>query len=65
LPESRQASEHRQEDDDLSDVISFRDYAQEITDVLIDLAPDLTASQILEIRLRLAAAAMQRGWLKD
>jgi CspA family cold shock protein len=64
-PEYSHALGYRHEDDNLSDVISSRDYAQEITDVLIDLAPDLTASQIVEIRMKLIGAANERGWLED
>ena len=64
-PEYPHAPEYRHEDDNLSDVISSREYAQEITDVLIDLAPDLTASQIVEIRTGLTGTANQRGWLED
>jgi cold shock protein len=50
-------------DDELSEVISEREYAAEITDALIAFCPEVTAAQIVSIRKRLADLARRRGWL--
>src|SRR5258708_38079348 len=52
-------------EDDLSEIISEREYVAEITDALIACCPDVTASQILAIRARLVSTARRRGWLDD
>lgn len=50
---------------ELCDVIPTTAYAREITDVLIAVAPSMTAAQIVQIRERLTAQARNRGWLED
>ena len=52
-------------EDDLSEVISARQYIAEITDVLIATCPEMTAGQIVAIRDRLVAAARKRRWIDD
>jgi len=52
-------------DDDLSEVITTAEYTQEITEILIAVAPAVTAAQIVEVRDRLAQRAQRRGWLED
>ncbi len=52
-------------EDSLVDVLSRSDYAREITDVLITVLPHIKASEIIEVRQRLCAAADHRGWLDD
>jgi CspA family cold shock protein len=49
----------------LLDVLSNAEYEREITDVLISVLSSITASEIVEVRRRLSAAAAQRGWLED
>ncbi len=53
------------EDEKLSEVISTADYTREITEALIEVSSEITASQIVEIRQRLTVAAYRRGWLED
>ncbi|HET8680606.1 MAG TPA: cold shock domain-containing protein [Micromonosporaceae bacterium] len=50
---------------ELCDVIPTAAYAREITDVLIAVAPGMTAAQIVQVRERLTAQARHRGWLED
>ena len=52
-------------DEDLSEVISTRQYGREITDVLIGSCPDMTVAQIVRVRNLLSESARQRGWLED
>jgi cold shock protein len=52
-------------DDELSDVISAREYGAEITDALIVNCPEITASQIVAIRNRLVELARGHGWLDE
>jgi cold shock protein len=51
-------------DDDLCEVIPATEFAQAITDVLIDAAPSVTGAQISQIRQRLVAYARRYGWLE-
>jgi cold shock protein len=52
-------------DDELSEVIPAVEYANEITDALINFCPNVTAAQIVEIRKRLTVSARRRGWIED
>ncbi|MEU0156545.1 cold-shock protein [Micromonospora fulviviridis] len=52
-------------DEDLLEVISAAQYANEITDAIIRSCPDVTAAQIVAARQRLVSAAGRRGWLDD
>ena len=51
------------DDDELCDVLSVAEYAQQITDVLIDAVPAITGAQIMRVRQQLVAFAQQRGWV--
>jgi hypothetical protein len=50
--------------DDGLEVLSVSDYQREITDVLLAIAPTITAGQIVEIRDRLTGPARIRGWIE-
>jgi cold shock protein len=50
---------------DVCDFLSAEEYGRELTNVLLEAAGDLTASQILEIRGRLVAAAAVHGWVEE
>jgi CspA family cold shock protein len=52
-------------DDQLCDVISAQEFAQKVTEVLIDVAPSITGAQITEVRARLLVFARQRGWVEN
>lgn len=47
------------------DVVSADEFAHEVTDVLISVAPALTGAQIAEIRKRLTQYARDLGWVDD
>jgi cold shock protein len=51
-------------DDELCEVVPATEYAQAVTDVLIDVAPSVTGAQIAQIRQRLVAYARRYGWLE-
>jgi cold shock CspA family protein len=51
------------EDDELCDVLSPAEFAQEVTDLLIDLLPDITGTQITRVRRRLITLAQAHGWV--
>jgi CspA family cold shock protein len=53
------------EADGLCDVMRRAEFSREVTDLLIDAAPSLTAAQIVQIRQRLLASAERRGWIED
>jgi cold shock protein len=44
-------------------LLSRNEYLTEITDILISIAPDITARQILKIRIELARRAARRSWI--
>ncbi|MET9921817.1 cold-shock protein [Streptomyces sp. NPDC059605] len=50
------------DDDALCDVLSPSEFTRDVTDVLLESAPTLTGSQILQIRRGLLQFAKNRGW---
>ncbi|MFD0687234.1 cold-shock protein [Actinomadura fibrosa] len=56
---------HRPEEDDgLCDVLSAKEFLQEVTELLLDEAPDLTGAQITHLRRTLLAFAHKYGWVE-
>ncbi|MBB5158643.1 cold-shock protein [Saccharopolyspora phatthalungensis] len=55
---------NRRDDDELCDVLSTTEFAQKITDVLIEAAPSMTGGQILQVRRQLVAFAQRHGWVE-
>lgn len=53
------------DDDQLCDVISTAEFSQQVTDVLINTVPTITAGQIVEVRTRLLDHARRHGWIED
>ncbi len=51
--------------DGLCEVVRRAEFSREVTELLIDAAPSLTAAQIVQIRQRLLASAQRRGWIED
>lgn len=51
------------EDDEDCEVLSAEEYSSEITEALMETAPNLTGAQIMKIRERLIAAGYRRGWV--
>lgn len=52
------------DDDELCDVLSASEFGQQITDVLIEVVPDVTGAQIMRVRRRLVAFAQAHGWVE-
>lgn len=53
------------DDDQLCDIIPANEFAQKITEVLIDVAPTVTGAQIAQVRQQLLAYARRHGWIED
>ncbi|MFD9540904.1 cold-shock protein [Streptomyces sp. NPDC060022] len=53
------------DDDSLCDVLGAAEYIREVTDVLLESAPSLTGSQILQVRSGLVQFSMGHGWIED
>lgn len=62
--EQRSAAVDR-DDDQLCDVISAGQFAQKVTEILIEVAPQVTGAQINQIRQRLLAFGRRHGWIED
>ncbi|MET7395748.1 cold shock domain-containing protein [Dactylosporangium sp. NPDC005572] len=53
------------DDDGLCDVLSSREFSQEVTELLIQHVPSLTGSQIAQARQHLVAFARSHGWVES
>jgi CspA family cold shock protein len=58
-PEPRAA-----DDDVLCDVLSVKEFLEEVTETLLDAAPSITGEQIVHIRQRMAQVAHSHGWVE-
>lgn len=52
-------------EDPMCDVLSVAEYTRSVTELLLETAPGLTGTQILDIRRRLVEFGKQRGWAED
>jgi cold shock protein len=52
------------DDDVLCDVLSVKEFLEEVTEALLDSAPSLTGDQIVHIRQRMAQVAHTHGWVE-
>ncbi|GAA2441936.1 cold shock domain-containing protein [Streptomyces glaucus] len=52
-------------DESLCDVLTTGEYLHEITEILLNAAPSLTAEQILAVRRRLLQFGRDHGWTED
>jgi cold shock CspA family protein len=50
-------------DDAMCDVLSPAEFGHEVTEMLMEAAPDLTGKQILQLRQSLLELAQKRGWV--
>ena len=53
------------DDEQLCDVVPANEFAQKITEVLIDVAPAVTGAQIAAVRQHLLTYGRRHGWLED
>ncbi|MGQ4511477.1 cold shock domain-containing protein [Streptomyces sp. DW26H14] len=51
-------------DDGLCDILSAREFSDEVTEALLSAAPGITAEQILQIRSHLGRLATGHGWVE-
>ncbi|MCI2416073.1 cold shock domain-containing protein [Saccharopolyspora sp. K220] len=56
-------AEGRRDDDELCDVLPASEFAQKITDVLIEAVPSMTGGQIVQVRKQLVGFAQRHGWV--
>jgi cold shock CspA family protein len=62
---SEPRSESRAADDDmLCDVLSVKEFLEEVTETLLAAAPSITGEQIVHIRQRMAQVAHNHGWVE-
>jgi cold shock CspA family protein len=52
-------------DDDLCDVLSVKEFLEEVTEALLESAPGVTGDQIVHIRQRMAQLAHTHGWVES
>lgn len=50
--------------DELSDVLTKEEFFYEVTEIILQIAPTVSAEQILQIRSGLEAAARRHGWVE-
>lgn len=60
-PLSRQAADG---DDVLCDVLNAEEYVRDVTEVLLESAPGLTAAHILQVRQGMLQFAKNHGWIE-
>ncbi|QXJ21466.1 cold shock domain-containing protein [Actinomadura graeca] len=61
----RGALAHRHDEDDgLCDVLSEREFVQELTELLLAEAPELTGTQVTHLRRKLLDFAQRYGWVE-
>jgi CspA family cold shock protein len=51
--------------EELCDVFTARDFGQEITEIVLRCAPEVTGAQLLGLRGGLIAFGAQHGWVED
>jgi cold shock protein len=62
---SEARAEPRTADDEmLCDVLSVKEFLEEVTETLLDAAPSITGEQIVHIRQRMAQIAHTHGWVE-
>lgn len=61
-PPASTATQIAADDEQLCDFLSAPSFAQEITELLLTATPELTASQILNVRASLQEFAKKHGW---
>lgn len=61
----RQESRAAADDDGLCDVLSVKEFLEEVTETLLDAAPSVTGEQIVHIRQRMAQLAHTHGWVES
>lgn len=54
---------HTADDDGMCDVLSEARFGQEITEILLDSVPDMTAKHILQVRQSMIAFGRKHGWV--
>lgn len=62
-PEPR-VSDDDGDGDGMCDVLSVKEFLEEVTEALLDATPSVTAEQIVHIRQRMAQLAHTHGWVE-
>lgn len=61
---SDRMSDRMSDDDGMCDVLSAKEFLEEVTEALLDAAPTLTGEQIVHVRQRMAQLAHTHGWVE-
>ncbi|MFG1997577.1 cold-shock protein [Spirillospora sp. NPDC048911] len=64
-PKTVAATNRPDEDDGLCDVLSPDEFVQELTELLLEEAPELTGAQIVHLRRGLLVLAQKYGWVEN
>nr|WP_158887224.1 cold shock domain-containing protein [Amycolatopsis anabasis] len=67
LPVTVRSAEARQvhpDDEELCDVLSAKEFTQEVTEVLLGATTTMTADQILQVRRSIVRLAHSHGWIE-
>jgi CspA family cold shock protein len=63
-PSATNTLSHSSADDDICDVLSTKEFLDEVTEILLNASPTVTAEQILRIRQGLVRIADSHGWIE-
>jgi cold shock protein len=61
--EAAPAQATTEDDEGLCDVLSEARFGQEITEILLDTAPDMTGKHIVQVRQNMIAFGRKHGWI--
>jgi CspA family cold shock protein len=61
--ETAQPPHAADDDEGLCDVLSESRFGQEITEILLDAAPDMTGKHIVQVRQNMIAFGRKHGWI--
>jgi cold shock CspA family protein len=62
---SSSSEPHGPDDEVLCDVLSVKEFLEEVTEALLDAAPTVTGLQLTQIRQRMAQLAHGHGWVES
>lgn len=52
------------DDDGMCDVLTTKEFLEEVTEAILEVAPSVTAEQIVSLRQRMARLAHAHGWVE-
>ncbi|MEW2544630.1 cold shock domain-containing protein [Streptomyces sp. NPDC047002] len=64
VAEGAKSAQRLPADDGLCDILTAREFLQEVTEALLSSAPGITGEQIVQIRRHLGTLAVNHGWVE-